>query len=72
MLFDQSNVVRRKGTGRWTRRSKRPESRSDSVGPDAAAALGHQASFFVVRALAWAAAFILIFAPLTVARFKRV
>jgi len=45
--------------------------RSLTLGPGAEAALGHPASFFVVRALAWAAAFVLIFAPLTVARFKR-
>jgi ABC-2 type transport system permease protein len=45
--------------------------RSLTLGPDAASALGHPAGFFVIRALAWAAAFVLIFAPLTVARFKR-
>ena len=45
--------------------------RSLTLGPEAASALRHPASFFVIRALAWAAAFVLIFAPLTVARFKR-
>lgn len=45
--------------------------RSLTLGPEAASALGHPASFFVIRALAWAAAFVLIFAPLTVARLKR-
>jgi hypothetical protein len=45
--------------------------RSLTLGPDAASALGHPASFFVIRALTWAAAFVLVFAPLTVARFKR-
>lgn len=40
-------------------------------GPQAEALLGHPASYFVVRAVIWAAALIGVFAPLAVARYRR-
>jgi len=45
--------------------------RALTLGPSAATALGHPAGFFVTRALLWAAAFAVVFAPLTVARFRK-
>jgi hypothetical protein len=40
-------------------------------GPAAEALLGHGASFYVVRALAWSAAILAVFVPLAVARYRR-
>jgi ABC-2 type transport system permease protein len=40
-------------------------------GPAAEALLGHDAGFYVVRSLAWAAAVVAVFAPLAVARYRR-
>jgi hypothetical protein len=45
--------------------------RALTQGPAAAAALGHPASYFVVRSLFWAAAMVVAFAPLAVARYRR-
>ena len=45
--------------------------RALTLGPGAEAALGHAASFYVTRSLLWAVAFVAIFAPLTIARFRR-
>jgi hypothetical protein len=33
--------------------------------------LGHDASYFVTRSLAWAAGIVLVFVPLAVARYRR-
>jgi ABC-2 type transport system permease protein len=41
------------------------------LGDGAEAALGHSASWFIVRALAWCAAIVLVFAPLAVRRFSK-
>ncbi len=51
-------------------RARVDAARSLTLGPEAASAVGQPASFFVIRALARAAAFVLVFAPLT-ALFKR-
>jgi ABC transporter DrrB family efflux protein len=40
-------------------------------GDAAAALLGHEAGYYVVRSLAWAAAIMAVFVPLAVARFRR-
>ena len=40
-------------------------------GQAAATTLGHPASYFVVRSLLWAAAMVVAFAPLAVARYRR-
>jgi hypothetical protein len=40
-------------------------------GPAAEALLGHDASFYVVRSLAWSAAILATFVPLAVARYRR-
>jgi ABC transporter DrrB family efflux protein len=45
--------------------------RALTQGPTAEAALGHPASYFVVRSLLWAAAMVVAFAPLAVARYRR-
>ena len=41
------------------------------LGPEAQAALGHAAGFYVIRSLVWAAAIVAVSAPLAVARFRR-
>ena len=45
--------------------------RALTEGQAAAATLGHPAGYFVVRSLFWAAAMVLAFAPLAVARYRR-
>jgi hypothetical protein len=40
-------------------------------GPVAEAMLGHGASFYVARALAWSAVILAVFVPLAVARYRR-
>jgi ABC-2 type transport system permease protein len=45
--------------------------RALTLGADAPAELGHPASYFVVRALLWAAAILAVSAPLAVARYRR-
>jgi ABC-2 type transport system permease protein len=45
--------------------------RSLTLGPDAAALLGHPASYFVSRALLWAAAILAVALPLAVAKYRR-
>ena len=45
--------------------------RALTLGPDAQAALGHAAGFYVARSLLWAAAIVAVFAPLAVARYRR-
>jgi ABC transporter DrrB family efflux protein len=40
-------------------------------GPAAAALLGHGAGFYVVRSLLWAAAIVVVFVPVAVARYRR-
>src|SRR6266545_2611539 len=45
--------------------------RALSQGPAAEALLGHGAGFYVVRSLLWAAAIVVVFAPLAVARYRR-
>ena len=45
--------------------------RTLTQGAAAEAALGHPASYFVVRSLLWTAGMIAVFAPLAVARFRR-
>jgi ABC-2 type transport system permease protein len=45
--------------------------RALTLGPEAEALLGHPASYFVTRALLWAAGIVAVFAPLAVARYRR-
>jgi ABC transporter DrrB family efflux protein len=45
--------------------------RALTQGPAAEALLGHSAGFYVVRSLLWAAAIVVVFAPLAVARYRR-
>jgi ABC-2 type transport system permease protein len=45
--------------------------RSLTLGPDAAAVLGHDPAYFVIRSLLWTAAIVAVFAPLAVARFRK-
>jgi len=45
--------------------------RALSEGPQAEALLGHPASYYVVRAVAWCVALVAVFAPLAVARYRR-
>jgi ABC transporter DrrB family efflux protein len=45
--------------------------RALTLGPSAEQLLGHPAGWFVVRALAWAAAIVVVFAPLAVAKYRR-
>jgi ABC-2 type transport system permease protein len=45
--------------------------RALTQGPAAEALLGHDAGYFVVRSLLWAAAVVAVFAPLAVARYRR-
>jgi len=45
--------------------------RALTQGPAAEALLGHDAGFYVVRSLLWAAGIVAIFVPLAVARFRR-
>jgi ABC-type multidrug transport system permease subunit len=45
--------------------------RALSQGPAAQALLGYGAGYYVVRSLLWAAAIVVIFAPLAVARYRR-
>ena len=45
--------------------------RALTLGPSAAALLGHPASYFVERALLWSAALVVVFAPVAVARYRR-
>jgi ABC-2 type transport system permease protein len=45
--------------------------RALTLGPQAEALLGHPASYFVVRALAWTAAILAVALPLAVARYRR-
>jgi len=45
--------------------------RSLALGPQAAGLLAHDSGWYVVRALLWAAAIVVVFAPLAVSRFRR-
>jgi ABC-2 type transport system permease protein len=45
--------------------------RALTQGPAAEALLGHDAGYYVVRGLAWAAALLVLFVPLAVARYRR-
>jgi ABC-type multidrug transport system permease subunit len=45
--------------------------RALTLGPAAASVLEHGQGWYVTRALLWAAAFVAVFAPLAVARFRR-
>jgi ABC-type polysaccharide/polyol phosphate export permease len=45
--------------------------RSLTLGPDAAAILGHPTSYFVTRALAWSAVILMVSAPVAVARYRK-
>ncbi len=45
--------------------------RSLTLGPHAQALLGHPTSYFLIRALIWAAAILAVSAPLAVARYRR-
>jgi len=45
--------------------------RALTQGPSAVAVLGHPARYFVVRSLLWAAAMVVVFAPLAVARYRK-
>jgi ABC transporter DrrB family efflux protein len=45
--------------------------RALTLGPQAQALLGHPTSYFVVRALIWTAALIVVFAPIAVAKYRR-
>jgi ABC transporter DrrB family efflux protein len=45
--------------------------RALTLGPHAHALLGHSTSYFVVRALLWAAAIMFVFLPLAVAKYRR-
>lgn len=45
--------------------------RSLALGPHAAAMLPHDSAYYVVRALLWTAAILVVFAPVAVARFRR-
>jgi ABC-2 type transport system permease protein len=45
--------------------------RTLTQGPAAEALLGHTASFYVTRSLAWSAAILATFVPLAVARYRR-
>jgi ABC-2 type transport system permease protein len=45
--------------------------RALTLGPDAGALLGHPTSYFVTRALIWAAAILAVFLPLAVAKYRR-
>jgi ABC-2 type transport system permease protein len=45
--------------------------RSLSLGPQAQALLGHPPSYFVLRALAWTAAILIVALPLAVAKYRR-
>ena len=45
--------------------------RALTLGAGASGALGHPASYYVPRALAWSAAILAVFVPLAVARFRR-
>jgi ABC-2 type transport system permease protein len=45
--------------------------RALTLGPSAEQLLGHPTGWFVMRALAWAAAIVAVFAPLAVAKYRR-
>ncbi|HWD09642.1 MAG TPA: ABC transporter permease [Actinomycetota bacterium] len=45
--------------------------RALTLGPTATHVLGHGAGYFVTRAVLWAAAFVVVFAPLAIARYRR-
>jgi ABC-2 type transport system permease protein len=45
--------------------------RALTQGPRAEALLGHPTTYFVIRALLWAAGIVVVFAPLAVARYRR-
>ena len=45
--------------------------RALTLGPDAEPLLGHPTSYFVTRALIWAAAILAVFLPLAVAKYRR-
>ena len=45
--------------------------RALTLGPQAKALLGHPAEYFVTRSLLWAAAIVLVFAPLAIAKYRR-
>jgi ABC transporter DrrB family efflux protein len=45
--------------------------RALTLGPSAEALLGHPAGYFVTRALLWALAILVVFAPLAIARYRR-
>jgi ABC-type multidrug transport system permease subunit len=45
--------------------------RALTLGGAAPAILGHDAAYFVVRALVWTAVIVVVFAPLAVLRYKR-
>jgi len=45
--------------------------RSLTLGSRAQAELGHPSSYYIARALAWAAAILVVSAPIAVARYRR-
>jgi ABC-2 type transport system permease protein len=45
--------------------------RALTQGPAAEAMLGHDAGYYVLRSLVWAAAIVAVFAPLAIARYRR-
>jgi hypothetical protein len=45
--------------------------RTLTQGAAAEAMLGHPTSYFVTRSLLWALAFVAVFAPLAIARFRK-
>jgi hypothetical protein len=45
--------------------------RALTLGPEAAAQLGHPAGYFITRALAWSLAILAVSVPLSVARYRR-
>ena len=45
--------------------------RALTLGPDADALLGHPASYFVVRALAWTLAIVAVALPVAVVKYRR-
>jgi ABC-2 type transport system permease protein len=45
--------------------------RALTMGPSAEVTLGHPTGYFVIRSLIWVGALVAVFAPLTIARFRR-
>lgn len=43
----------------------------DGILPSAEGLLGHPAGYFVSRSLLWAAALVVVFAPIAVARYRK-